>query len=302
MVSTGSGAAGAERHTAFETSHPVVPFLYFALAIGTAMCSFQPVLVAVSLAAGLAACAFMRGARAVASSLRWQLPALAIVALFNPLFVSAGSTELFRIGTRAVYLESFAYGACMGALMLSCVLWFQAAAQALPFDKVAALLGGGAPVLALMLSMCMRLVPRFVRKGRDIMRVQRAAGRGAGVRGYLRASNVLMAWSMEDSLETADSMRARGWGAVARRSTYVRYRFTRADAAALAGIVVLWAASAACAAVAVGQFSFYPRMSVLVLWWGYVPYAALMFLPCTLCAAEGLSWRRAERGPAHAGM
>ena len=43
-----------------------------------------------------------------------------------------------------------------------------------------------------------------------------------------------MGWSMEDSLETASAMKARGWGAAVRRTTYARHRFRRLDVAALA--------------------------------------------------------------------
>ena len=52
------------------------------------------------------------------------------------------------------------------------------------------------------------------------------------VRNYLRLSTVLMGWGMEDSLETADAMRARGWGAAKKRTSYQRSRFRRQDALA----------------------------------------------------------------------
>lgn len=152
-----------------------------------------------------------------------------IIAVLNPLFSASGSTELFRIGMRAVYLESMVYGLCMGGLFVASVLWFEAAASMLGYDKVLALLGNAAPVIALMISMCMRLIPQFLRRGRTVLAVQDAIdvpGRApAGpVRSRLRASSVLMGWGMEDSLERADAMRSRGWGAVTRRTTYARYR------------------------------------------------------------------------------
>ena len=141
-----------------------------------------------------------------------------IIALVNPLFSASGSTEVFRIGMRAVYLESMVYGLCMGGLFVASVLWFEAAASMLEYDKVLALLGNAAPVIALMISMCMRLIPQFLRRGRTVLAVQDAIdvpGRAPAdpVRSRLRASSVLMGWGMEDSLERADAMRSRGWGA-----------------------------------------------------------------------------------------
>lgn len=155
----------AEPVAAFSMSHPAVPALYIVLTLGLTMFSMQPVLIALSLAGGLAYGFAMRGAARTLGALRWQLPVILIIALVNPLFSASGSTELFRIGMRAVYLESMVYGLCMGGLFVASVLWFEAAASMLEYDKVLALLGNAAPVIALMISMCMRLIPQFLRRG-----------------------------------------------------------------------------------------------------------------------------------------
>lgn len=184
-----------------------------------------------------------------------------IIALVNPLFSASGSTELFRIGMRAVYLESMVYGLCMGGLFVASVLWFEAAASMLEYDKVLALLGNAAPVIALMISMCMRLIPQFcaavVRCWRCRMRLMcRAVRRPTPMRSRLRASSVLMGWGMEDSLERADAMRSRGWGAATRRTTYARYRLERSDVAALVGLALFGVVTVAVAWTATTQYSF----------------------------------------------
>ena len=289
------------KRTAFDLFHPIVAFGYFAVMLVLCMTAMQPVYLAVSLASALAYGAVLRGWRATGRSLLWQLPLVAVVALANPLFSASGSTELFRIGLRAFYLESFVYGACMGVMLVSVLALFSNAAQVLDSDKVMALFGGVAPTVGLMLSMTARLVPQFVRRGNGIADVERActaarpaevpAGRLAALRGYLRRTSVLMGWSMEDSLETAGAMKARGWGAVARRTTYARYRFRRFDAAALAcgGALALLAAAAAWAACA--EFRFYPMIGGLAPWWSYLPYALFACLPLAITAKEHLRWR-----------
>lgn len=266
---------GGEPVAAFSMSHPAVPALYIVL----------------TLAGGLAYGFATRGAARTLGALRWQLPVILIIALVNPLFSASGSTELFRIGMRAVYLESMVYGLCMGGLFVASVLWFEAAASMLEYDKMLALLGNAAPVIALMISMCMRLIPQFLRRGRTVLAVQDAIdvpGRAPAdpVRSRLRASSVLMGWGMEDSLERADAMRSRGWGAATRRTTYARYRLGRGDAAALVGLAVFGAAAVAVAWTATTQYSFYPQLSVPAPWPGYVVYAAWMVLPCALHAID----------------
>lgn len=226
-------------------SHPAVPALYIVLTLGLTMSSMQPVLIALSLAGGLAYGFATRGAAHTLGALRWQLPVILIIALVNPLFSASGSTELFRIGMRAVYLESMVYGLCMGGLFVASVLWFEAAASMLEYDKVLALLGNAAPVIALMISMCMRLIPQFLRRGRTVLAVQDAIdvpGRAPAdpVRSRLRASSVLMGWGMEDSLERADAMRSVG-GAPRRVERRMRgIGWGRSDVAALAGACAVW--------------------------------------------------------------
>lgn len=351
------------------------------------MFSMHPLLIALSFAGGLAYGACVRGWRTQALSLRWQLPVVLVIGLVNPLFVSMGSTELFDLFGRPVYAESLLYGCAMAGLFVASAQWFGIGSTMLSYDKVLGLLGNVAPTVALMVSMTMRLVPRFVRQGRTVAAVQdvalscmgldcapseggasasgeagtstsgevgasipgeagesmpggagesmpggarasmlgetgasattpgrrheparflrashlsdRVTGRPSGrvtghpsdrmsgrlsnrVTGRLRQSSVLMGWAMEDSLETADAMRARGWGACRQRTTYLPYRFTLRDAVVL---LVLTVAAAVCiwaSWTATNAYEFYPRLTPICAWWGYVPYAAWMFVPAAL--------------------
>lgn len=287
-------------HTAFSTSHPAVPAVYLALTLGLTMFSPHPVLACLSLAGALLYGALAHGFRCTLFSLRWCLPLVALMTLVNPLFARQGDTLLFSVFGMPVYAESVLFGAVMAGMFAAGVLWLGAVRDMLPQDKVLSLFGNAAPVLSLMISMTMRLIPRFVRQGRTVASVQEVAmsctgahgeglagGRRGLLRRRLRQSSVLMGWAMEDSLETADAMRARGWGAVAHRTTYVRYRFSASDVAALLIIAVTGAACVALTWRCVASFAFYPRVSPIGPWLAYVPYAAWMFAPAALHVYEG---------------
>ena len=97
-----------------------------------------------------------------------------------------------------------------------------------------------------------------------------------------------------DSLERAAAMRARGWESGSPRTRYRPERFRARDAAAVAGVAVLLALSAAGAWAACSSWEFYPRMSGLAPWWSYLPFALLALLP----ALAELAARGAERGGA----
>lgn len=285
-------------HIAFDACHACVPAALFASILLLTMFSVQPVLVALSLTGALAFSALARGPRATLLGLRWQLPMLALVCLANPLFSASGSTLLVRLGPVCVYAESLAYGAVMGALMVSVVVWFEDAAAVLTQDRLLSLGRGGSSSVALVVSMASQLTPQLLRRSRGVeasLSACSAAGPRPGLRERLtRESGQLMTWALEDSLERADAMRARGWESGARRTSYRADILRESDAAKTCGVVVLALLCAFLAAVACGQWSFYPVMPALVCWWGYAPYAALMLLPAVAAVAERIRWRGLE--------
>lgn len=281
----------------FATYHPAVAFVFLACAIVISMAALQPVFVALSFLGALVCSVVCRGARATAGSFVWIVPLWLVVAIANPLFSASGSTEILRIGVRAVYVESLVYGACSGGMLASVFLWFSSYAACMNSANTMALFGNVLPIVSLMVSQVMRLVPQFVARGRGIAAAQDAVSAAAPqtkrqqTAGRLRIVSVLMGWGMEDGIERSDAMRARGYDCGARRTTYKRYRFGRTDASVLAAIVVLAAIAGACAAAVCLRFSFYPTLSGWGAWWAYLPYALLMAVPSALRFKEWLLWR-----------
>ena len=281
----------------FATYHPAVAFVFLACAIVISMAALQPVFVALSFLGALACSVVCRGARATAGSFVWIVPLWLVVAIANPLFSASGSTEILRIGVRAVYAESLVYGACSGGMLASVFLWFSSYAACMNSANTMALFGNVLPIVSLMVSQVMRLVPQFVARGRGIAAAQDAVSAAAPqtkrqqTAGRLRIVSVLMGWGMEDGIERSDAMRARGYDCGARRTTYKRYRFGRADASVLAAIFVLAAIAGACAAAVCLRFSFYPTLSGWGAWWAYLPYTLLMAVPSALRFKEWLLWR-----------
>lgn len=310
--------------TIFDRYHPAVALIYCGVLLAFSMAAMHPIYLLATFVGLVTYNAVLCGAKSALSGVLWQAPLVLILAIANPLFVSAGSTELFRIGLHAVYFEALCYGLCQGLMLVNVLLAFSIAARVVSSDKVLCVLGNATPTLALMISMTTRLVPQFVRRGKAIADTQKActaaasersactfsaSSRSAGARpdtnyarsakprraafaNSLRLSTVLMSWGMEDSLETADAMRARGWGAATKRTTYQHYRFRKTDAFACAFIVVLTVAAAASAAAACGEFKFYPRIACLAPWFSYIPYVLLVALPTILEVKERRTWLR----------
>lgn len=278
----------------FATLHVAVPLLYYGGVLLLSMCAVQPVLVALSLAAALTCSCALRGTKATLRGLAPQLPLALLITLANPLFTAQGSTLLLRVGPLAVYAESLLYGACMGMLLMAVFTWFACAGVSLGVDRLLGLGDGGLPTVVLMVSMVARLVPQLVRRGGQVVDAQRACQPDSASRGaapYLRASGVLVGWALEDSLQTADAMLARGWGAAPRRTTYARERWGVRDVVWLVCLGVCLAGVGFLAWVATTQYAFYPTTTRLVAWWGYVPYLVFLLVPLWLELAERRRWR-----------
>ena len=275
--------------------HPAVPAVYFSGVLVISMLFMQPVVVALSLVGALACSFAVRGVRATLQGFIWQLPLVILIALLNPLFSASGSTLLMRLGPQAVYLESLAYGVCAGALLISTVVWLECLAACVAEDGLFTLGASAFPTATLAVSMCVRLVPELMTRARIITDAERACTTAKHTQGALSqavtTSTALMTWAMEDSLVRADSMRARGWGANVRRSSFRPQRFGLRDAACLVGGVVFLLAGGFLAWVAALQWTFYPVMPVLVPWWGYVPIAVMFVLPACACACVRAFWR-----------
>ena len=271
------------RPTPFDACHAAVPATLLAGTALLTMLAVHPVLVALSLAGALAFSLAARGGRDTLRGLRWQLPLLALVCLANPFFSASGSTLLLNVGPRSVYAESLACGATMGALMVAVVLWFEGAATVLTQDRLLALSPGRARSLPVVVSMASQLVPQMLGRARTVratLGACTAAGERGGLRDQLvRTSTMLLSWSLEDSVERADAMRARGWESGMSRTCYRLERFRGRDAAALAGIAGLPALCAACAWTTCASWRFYPTMSGIGPWWAYLPWTVLVALP-----------------------
>ena len=272
--------------------HPACVLFYFAGAAGLAMCTLEPLCAALSLLGGAAALLPLKGVRAFFRAWALYLPLLFVLAAVNPFFSKKGLTLLFYVGGTPYTLEALCYGFSAGMALVAAMQWFSALRLALPAGRFLALFSKIAPVTASMVSMVFRFLPETLQKSRAILDAKRSLGaKEGGLRGAAGFSAALAAWSLEDSVETADSMRARGYGQ-GRRTSAHDLSLTLRDGAELLLLALLFACGVACA-VRAGAFRFYPRLRFAPHGWEAAGYAAFVLLP----ALAGLLERAALRPP-----
>ena len=169
-------------------------------------------------------------------------------------------------------------------------------------DKLVYLFGRTAPALSLVLSMTLRFVPRFSRQLSLTVQVQRGLNGGEEPDGLwqrlrlgVRALSIVITWSLENGVETADSMRARGYG-LPGRTAFSIYRLTERDRLALVWLMG-WGSYVLCGALAGGLgWRYYPTLrgtAVTPLTASFLgAYLVLCFTPVILDWEEGRRWRR----------
>ena len=171
------------------------------------------------------------------------------MACINPMISHNGVTILFFMNGKAVTLESAIYGGYIGLLLSSMMLWGSCLNQVISSDKFIYVSGRVMPHLALVISMSMRFIPLFKRKASEIyayqkinMKKNRPSYMDKLLLG-MKTFSIVMTWSFENALDTADSMKSRGYG-IRKRTSYSIYRFSLRDAVFLsvfltAGILIL---------------------------------------------------------------
>ena len=103
----------------------------------------------------------------------------------------------------------------VAVMIIAVMFWCKNYNEIMTSDKFIYLFGKVTPRLSLVLSMALRFIPLFRRQIGAISKTQKAMGlystesRTDRVLGGMRLFDSLLSWSIENSLDTADAMKAR---------------------------------------------------------------------------------------------
>ena len=291
-----------ERHNdTFSGYHPAINMLYFVVAIGFTMFFSHPVCLGISLVCAFFYALYINGRKALRFSLMYMLPMLIITALLNPAFNHEGGTILTYLPDgNPLTLESILYGISAAVMLIAVIAWFSCFNEVMTSDKFVYLFGRVIPALSLILSMALRFVPRFRAQLGVIAHAQKCIGRDVSGGGLLRKMkhgvkilSIMVTWALENAIETADSMKGRGYG-LPGRTAFSLFRFDRRDAYALLYIVANAGIVIAGAALGAYRFRYFPTIrgewsgagAILV----FAAYFALCIFPLVVNIKEDILW------------
>ena len=290
---------------AFQSYHPAVNFLYFTCVLAFSMFLMHPICLAITLLCSAAYAIVLHGRRAVRFQLAALLPMMLIAAGMNPAFNHAGMTILAYLPTgNPLTLESIAYGIAAAVMLAAVLCWFSCFNAVMTSDKFIYLFGAVIPALSLLLSMALRFVPRFQEQARVIANAQKCVGRdGSGGSLWQRARrgmtilSSLVSWTLENAIDTADSMKSRGYG-LPGRTAYSNYTFDRRDGLAFGCIALLGGYVLVGGLLGGLQFRFFPSVKGVELTLYpisiFAAYFALCSLPVGLEVWERHKWKVIE--------
>lgn len=225
-----------KKRDAFGECHPIVQIVYWILVIMTTIFLSHPVMLGISFCGAFLYYILLKGVRRIyTGQLIIMLIGFVLVALINPAFNHYGVTTLFMLKTGPVTVEAVVYGIVLAGTLLISLLWFSCFNEVMTTDRFIYLFGRITPAISLVLSMVFRFVPRFTKQLRKIRNGQRCVGRDmqgqsfiGKVRMGIKELSMLVTWGLESGIDTADSMRARGYG-VGKRTAYSVFSFTKRD-------------------------------------------------------------------------
>ena len=246
---------------AFSEHNPIAIFVHFMLTIIIAMFIQNPIILLLALFGSILYYAVTFRKISAKTLIFWILLFL-LISLINPIFSHKGETVLLFINGKAITLEALFYGINNGIMILAVMIWFLVFSEIMTSDKVMYIFGKFSPRLALLVSMSLRYIPLYRQRASIINNAQKTMGLYKesnivdNVKGGMRVTSSLITWSLETSVDTADSFAARG-GELKHRSSFSLFKFRKNDVALIIISIVLFSAVISAQAMGILSVDYY---------------------------------------------
>ena len=308
----------------FSRYHPVVNLIFYLLVLGTTMFQMSVGLVFISLFSAVVYYFMLKKTE----GLKYCAVVVGIIivsAIINPLFSHKGGTLLFYLFTgNPVTLESIIYGLISAIIIGDMLLWFSTFNQVMGVERILGAIGKVLPNVSLLITMIMRFIPQYTRHQRKVSMVNKVNKRNYGEKINLlnrektekenviearkrqkkkngidkiidsikegsRTFSITTTWALENSIYTADSMKARGFG-TGRRTNYSNYKFQKRDYLLMGWLVILWLVVVFSLEREKVYTYYYPFIQVKNNVVVYLIYGLLCLTPVLINVKEEIRW------------
>ncbi len=276
----------------FDSYHPMINLIYFTAAITCSICFKQPIFLGISFLCAFIYSIKLGGIKMLLLNLLFILLGFGYAARYTS-YEHFGVTVLtFNFIGNQITLESLVYGLTNGLIFATVCMWFCCIFILITADKIVYLFGRISPKLSLFLSILLRTVPRVKTRVKRIEISREGIGRGISqgnlfqrVLHLISLISILITWTLEDFVESSNSMKSRGYS-LRGRTAFSIYRFDNRDRSLV--IVFFWCLTLIGMAVLFDQTTMYfdpmlimnPITSLSYVF--YAAYAFFLLLPIGL--------------------
>lgn len=286
---------------AFSSYNPILNFTFFICAIVLGMFFVHPVFLLCSCLMSFSYYLTIHKKKGL-KFIFGLLPVFIALSAINPFFNTYGQTVIFTYFSGRPYtLEALYYGMALASMFISILCWFACYNSVMTSDKFLYIFGKFIPSISLILTMVLRLVPRFEQKIVQIANARKCVGKSAEngtnrqkAESGLALLSIVTSWALEGSIITADSMRSRGYGS-GKRTNFAIYRFDIRDKIMIIVMTSLVFIVAICGAMGGVKATYTPDMYIspmsnIYSLVGAIAYILFLSIPTFLNLKEALIW------------
>ncbi|WP_297899771.1 energy-coupling factor transporter transmembrane component T [Methanobrevibacter sp.] len=250
-----------------NTINPGVISFYYIILIIFALI-FNNIYYLISLLIFIIVLIYLQGKKGeIATTLKYFIPMSLIIIILNPLFSNVGTTKIYIFSNYFITLESLVYGLLMAFSLLIILLLFLSFNEYVDYQKILYLSSNHFPTVSMIGVMAMRFIPLLNYRLGEVNKIfnfnydnlalndtnnyDRINSCNNNTNMYNNGHNkiirnrkirnkinkvskmgsmlaIVISWSLEESMLTAKSMRARGYG-ITKRTSYLKYNINKID-------------------------------------------------------------------------
>ncbi|MBC5636759.1 energy-coupling factor transporter transmembrane protein EcfT [Ornithinibacillus sp. BX22] len=285
----------------FRSYHPYVQFCYY-LFVGFLIMYFNHPIFLIVICLLLV---FVNLSHDHGKALRKWIPVLILMSLMiiilNPFLVSRGTNILFYFRGKQVTIEAAIYGITLALFIVNILVMFVSFNIILNGNRFLYIFSRILPRTAFLITVSIRFVPLLKRRLEEISEVHQTRGlnmTSGSLKerikiGMLRIQ-LLLTWSLEEAVQTADSMKARGYG-LGEKTSYIPYRMLKRDWYWLIVLFLLLAICISGGSLGYGKLIIYPELGPSHLftidWILLLCLIILVSFPLIVEGREKLKWK-----------
>ena len=219
----------------FDSYHPFINLIYFVAVIAFSICFNHPVFVCIAYVCAFAYSIKLNGKKQVILNVI-LIPLILAYTAWYSYYNHFGVTNLHtNLVDNQITLEALLYGLQKSVTVATVIMLVACLFTIFSTDKIIYLFGKLSPKLSLFISILLRCIPRVKRQATRINTSQKGIGRSPGQRGFLgtivdffREASITITWTLENFVESAASMKSRGYS-LRGRTAFSIYRFDNRD-------------------------------------------------------------------------